>query len=162
MNSSSSARPRPVAKNKVLSNLLSYREVYRASPSERIAMIKEGVSATDVKRLFTQLGISQCTGFKALNLSPVTFNKKAKKGQTLLLNESERVIGIAKLIGQLEAMIEESGNSEGFDATAWMSRWLSEPVPALGGVRPIELLDTMEGQALLSVLLSQMQSGAYA
>jgi uncharacterized protein (DUF2384 family) len=69
---------------------------------------------------------------------------------------------MAKLVGQLEAIVEESGEPEGFDAAAWMSRWLREPVPALGGARPIELMDTMEGQALVSAVLSQIQSGAYA
>ena len=35
-------------------------------------------------------------------------------------------------------------------------------MPALGGERPVELMDTMEGQTLVSNLLAQMQSGAYA
>ena len=89
-------------------------------------------------------------------------NKKAKQDQTLSLGESERVIGLAKLVGQLEAMIQEFGNPEGFDAAEWMSRWLNDPVPALNGARPIDLMDTMEGQALVSATLAQLQSGAYA
>ena len=73
-----------------------------------------------------------------------------------------RMIGIAKLVAQLQAMVQESGNPEGFDAGAWISRWLEEPLPALGGMRPIDLMDTMEGQATVSTILAQMQSGAYA
>ena len=67
-----------------------------------------------------------------------------------------------KLVGQLEAMVEESGDPDSFDAPGWLSRWLREPLPALGGDKPINLLDTMEGQALISRALAQMQSGAYA
>ena len=74
----------------------------------------------------------------------------------------ERVVGLVKLVGQIEAMVEESGDPEGFDAPEWLSRWLREPLPALGGDRPINLLDTMEGQALVSRALAQMQSGAFA
>jgi uncharacterized protein (DUF2384 family) len=59
-------------------------------------------------------------------------------------------------------MVEESGNPEGFDAQNWVSHWLREPVPALGGERPVDLLDTMEGQALVSETLARMQSGSYA
>jgi putative toxin-antitoxin system antitoxin component (TIGR02293 family) len=141
---------------------LSYLAVYRASPLERIGMIKHGVRATEAKRIIAELGIGQGSALKALNLSPATVNKKAKQDQTLAPAESERVIGFAKLVGQLEAIIQESGNPEGFDAAAWMSRWLNDPVPALGGTRPIDLMDTMEGQALVSTTLAQVQSGAYA
>jgi putative toxin-antitoxin system antitoxin component (TIGR02293 family) len=83
-------------------------------------------------------------------------------GPALSPGESERVIGFVKLVGHLAAIVQESGNPEGFDAAAWMSRWLNEPVPALGSARPIDLMDTMEGQALVSTTLGQLQSGAYA
>ncbi|PPQ28126.1 type II RES/Xre toxin-antitoxin system antitoxin [Rhodopila globiformis] len=141
---------------------LSYLGVYRASPLERIAMIKHGVPAAEAKRIIADLAIGQGAALKALNLSTATVNKKAKQAHTLSPAESERVIGIARLVGQLEAMIGESGNPEGFDAASWMSRWLQEPLPSLGGTRPIDLMDTMEGQALVSTALAQMQGGAYA
>jgi len=139
-----------------------YLAFYRASPFERIGMIKRGILAADAKRIFAELAIGQGTALKALNLSPATVNKKAKQHQTLSPEESERVIGVAKLVGQLLAQIQDSGDAEGFDAVAWMSRWLSDPLPALGGTRPIDLMDTMEGQALVSTTLAQLQSGAYA
>ena len=50
---------------------------------------------------------------------------------------------MAKLIGQVQAMIEESGDAEGFEAADWFARWLEGPLPAFGGQRPTELLDTM-------------------
>ena len=141
---------------------LSYLAVYRASPLERISMIKHGVRATEAKRIIAELAIGQGAVLKALKLSPATVNKKAKQDRSLSPGESERVIGFAKLVGHLQAVIQESGNPEGFDAAAWMSRWLNDPVPALGGARPIDLMDTMEGQALVSTMLAQLQSGAYA
>ena len=148
------------AKSKV-SNL-SYLGIYHASPLERISMIKDGIPATEAKRLFIKLPIGQGFGFKALNLSTATVNKKAKQGDTLSRDESERVIGVAKLVGQLEAMIQESGDLSGFDAGAWMARWLTEPLPAFGGARPADLIDTMEGQNLVSSALAKVQSGAYS
>ncbi|HVY17238.1 MAG TPA: antitoxin Xre/MbcA/ParS toxin-binding domain-containing protein [Rhodopila sp.] len=140
----------------------SYLNVYRASSLERIALIKKGVPAAEVKRLLADLQIGQGAGFKALNLSTATVNKKAKTGDVLTAEESERVIGFARLVGQLEAMIEESGEPDGFDARAWMARWLTEPLPAFGGVRPADLIDTMEGQGLVASALAKLQSGAYA
>jgi putative toxin-antitoxin system antitoxin component (TIGR02293 family) len=141
---------------------LSYITVYRASPLERIDMIRRGVPASEAKRIFTELPIGQGAGFKALNLSTATVNKKAKHGDTLSPEESERVVGFAKLVGQLEAMVQDSGDPTNFDAPAWMARWLTEPLPALGGVRPADLVDTMEGQGLVSAALAKIQSGAYA
>lgn len=154
------AAPGSSRRNK--SRTLSYLGLYQASPLERIALIKQGVPAADVKRLFSDLNLGQGVGFKALNLPTATVNKKAKAGAVLTSEESERVIGLARLVGQLEAMVEESGDRAGFDAHAWIARWLTEPLPAFGGARPVDLIDTMEGQGLVASALARLQSGAYA
>jgi putative toxin-antitoxin system antitoxin component (TIGR02293 family) len=99
---------------------------------------------------------------EALDLPIATFNRKVKANERLSKAESERVVGFARLVGQFEAMIEEAGDPRGFDARSWLSRWLTEPLPALGAVKPINFLDTMEGQALISRTLAQVASGAYA
>jgi putative toxin-antitoxin system antitoxin component (TIGR02293 family) len=156
------SKPAPAVSPEKVGLPLSYLEVFRATPVDRIRMIKDGVNAVEAKRLFSDLAVSQSWAFAALNLSPATVNRKAAQNKVLSPDESERVIGMAKLIGQLEAMVEESGDAAGFDAAAWMSRWLREPLPALGGRCPVELLDTMEGQALIADALAQIQSGAYA
>ena len=87
---------------------------------------------------------------------------RVKSDAKLSPAESERVIGFARLVGQVEAMIEEAGDPAGFDARAWLSRWLTEPLPALGNGRPIDFMNTMEGQSLVSQKLAQVASGAYA
>lgn len=141
-----------------------YLDIYRASPADRIRLIKAGVPAAKAKRMITDLHLDQQVLLGALNLKTATVNRKAARGETLSPEDSERVIGIAKLVGQLEAMLEDSGSdtAAGFDALTWLSEWLRQPVPALGGAKPIDLLDTMEGQALVAQALAQMQSGAYA
>jgi putative toxin-antitoxin system antitoxin component (TIGR02293 family) len=139
-----------------------YLEVYRAAPLERIARIKRGVSANEAKRVIADLRLGQGEALKALKLSQATINRKARSDKPLTPDESERVIGMVKLVGQVQAMVEDSGEAEGFDAMAWLSRWLRESIPALGGARPFDLMDTMEGQALVSRTLAQMEGGAYA
>ncbi len=118
--------------------------------------------ASEAKRIIGDLSFAQGMAFEALNMSAATINRKAARDQTLSTDESERVIGVAKLIGQLVAMIEDSGDPGGFDVAAWLSRWLGEPLLALGGRLPLDLLDTMEGQALVGATLARMQTGAYA
>ncbi len=140
----------------------SYIEIFRLAPSDRIRMIKDGVTAIEAKRVLADLAMAQGDGLAALNLAAATVNRKAVRNETLSRDDSERVIGAAKLIGQVQAMVEDSGDAVRFDAAAWMARWLQEPLPAFGGRRPIEFLDTIEGQALVGSALARMQSGAYA
>ena len=139
-----------------------YIDLFRAEPVERIEFIKAGVSARAVKLFISELHFEQNVLIEALSLKTATLNRKAARDELLSAEDSERVVGLAKLVGQLEAMIEDSGGPEDFDASAWLSRWLRDPLPALNGARPIAFLDTMEGQALVSKALSQIQSGAYA
>jgi putative toxin-antitoxin system antitoxin component (TIGR02293 family) len=155
-------RPAALALIKDVAAEIPYLTIYNATPMERIGMIRDGILAATAKHIFEDIGIGQGVAFKALNLSTATVNKKAKQGENLSPEESERVVGFAKLVGQLEAMIQESGDPAGFNARAWIARWLTEPLPAFGGARPADLVDTMEGQALVSSALARMQSGAYA
>ena len=139
-----------------------YSEIYRSSPQTRIKMIRGGVKAGDAKQMISDLHFDQQALLGALNLKTATVNRKAARGEALSIEESERVLGIASLVGQLETIVEESGDPEGFDATRWLSRWLREPLPALGGEKPLSLLDTMAGQSLVADTLAKVQSGAFA
>jgi hypothetical protein len=65
------------------------------------------------------------------------------------------------LVTQVQTMVEESGDPEGFDAAGWTCAWLVEPNPALGGQLPAECMATGEGRARVSNLLAMAQSGAY-
>lgn len=139
-----------------------YAMVFSASPEDRIGMIRKGVPAGEVKKIIKDLGVEQKDFYHAIGLKVATVNRKVKHNGALSSDESERLLGVAKLVGQLEIMVSESGDPEGFDAPVWMSDWLREPLPALGGAKPIRFLDTMEGQALVSDALARIQSGAYS
>ena len=77
-------------------------------------------------------------------------------------DESDRILGIARLVAQVDAMMRESGKLEGFDAAKWVAAWLDRPQSALGGRRPAELMDTAEGRDLVTDLVARIQSGAYS
>jgi hypothetical protein len=65
-----------------------------------------------------------------------------------------------RLINQVELLLRESGNTESFDAAAWVKRWLRRPNHALGGA-PELYLHTPQGEALLSSLIGAMAAGSY-
>lgn len=95
------------------------------------------------------------------SIRTVTNNpKKTHADQSVV--ERERRAGLAKLIGQVELIVKESGELERFDAAQWFSSWIAQPALALGGRKPAEFMDTSEGREVVSKLLAQMQSSAFA
>jgi uncharacterized protein (DUF2384 family) len=69
--------------------------------------------------------------------------------------------GRDRLIQQVELLLRQSGNSESFDAAAWVDRWLQRPNHALGGAAPELYLNTPAGEALLANLIGAMAAGSY-
>lgn len=136
--------------------------LYQAPVLMQVKWVKRGIGARTAKVILSQLRVPTGEVLIALQIPVATVNRKAKTDAPLSAAEGERVLGVGRLLGQLQTMVRESGDPEGFDASAWLSAWMSAPVPALGGARPLDLLDTMTGQALVSQVLAQMQSGAYA
>lgn len=139
-----------------------FEEIFRAPPWQRIEMIREGISARDVKHLQERLGIPQSLLLESLRMSTATLNRKVSKQENLSPEDSERVLGLSKLVGQVTEIVRQSGDAQGFDAASWLAGWLQQSVPALGGSRPLDFIDTLEGQAMVSQLLARMQSGAYS
>ena len=141
---------------------LSFTHAYRADPIELVTVVKRGVSADSVQVLAKLMSISKERLADTLGLAYATLNRKSRDHKPLSSDETSRVVGMARLVGQVQAMVEESGDIDGFDAATWVARWLEEPLPALGGRRPAELMDTPEGQSLVSNLVARLQTGAYA
>lgn len=65
------------------------------------------------------------------------------------------------LVTQVQTMVDESGNTAGFDASGWTCTWLMQSNPALGGQRPVGYLTTRDGRNRIANLLAMAQSGAY-
>jgi putative toxin-antitoxin system antitoxin component (TIGR02293 family) len=137
-------------------------ELFRADPMDRVTLVKAGVPATDFVVLAAHMNMAKERLASTLGLARATVDRKIRDNKMLSPDESSRVLGLASLVGQVQSLVAESGQPQDFDAGAWVSHWLEQPVPALGGRRPAELMDTPEGQGIVSRLVAQMQSGAYA
>lgn len=140
----------------------SFTVYFHADPIARVEAIKSGIPATFVDEIAAEMGRPKEWLLPTLGMSTATFNRKKSESKPLSKDESERVLGIARLVGQVEAMVKESGDPADFNAAQWVARWLEEPSAALGGRTPGELMDTAEGQAIVSNVLARAQSGAYA
>jgi putative toxin-antitoxin system antitoxin component (TIGR02293 family) len=139
-----------------------FTPLFDLSAPDQIAIIRDGISPDALKTMIQVMELSQEKVFAYLALSAATINRKIKREERLSPDESARVLGLASLIGQVQAMVERSGDPEGFDAAKWVAEWIERPLPALGGEKPAAYLDTTTGQQMVADLLAKMESGAYA
>lgn len=131
-------------------------------PVDRAGVIKSGVPASVATKISQDMGFPRDRVVRLIGVPPATVNRRLAKNADFSMDESERLMGLTKLIGQVEAMVRESGDPSGFQPAKWFSRWIETPVPALGGRKPEEFLDTSDGREAVSTLLAQIQSGAYS
>ncbi len=138
------------------------RSLAHADPQVRIAAIRRGIPASSVAELANRLGTSKAYVINMLGLSGSSINRKERDGAALTSNETERLLGVEKLIATVQTLVEQSGNPIGFNASLWVSDWLTRPLPALAGATPASYMDTFEGQRIVTELITTSQSGAYA
>ena len=139
-----------------------YVTLYEMPLIERAGLVKSGVPSIMVGVISAEMDITKERFVRMMGLPRATVARKIANKSDLSVDESERLVGIAKLIGQVETIVKQSGNPKGFRPGKWFSEWISEPAPALGGCKPEDLLDTSDGREAVAKLLAQMQSGAYA
>lgn len=141
---------------------IDFARLYQCLAHERIVRIRRGVPAREVMVVASAMGIRAEALIDSLNLPLGEVERRARNDENLPVDQSERMLGIEYLIGQVACMVKESGNPENFDAAVWMGAWLYSPLPALGYRTAASFLDTVEGQRMVSNLLAMAQSGAYA
>ena len=139
-----------------------YTTMYNMQSVDRADLVKRGAPSRIISLISKDMDVSRDRFVSIIGLPRGTVIRRISKDEDLSVDESERLVGLAKLIGQVERIVKESGNPEGFNAAKWFSEWIEQPVAALGGRKPEELLDTSDGREAVSRLLAQMQSGAYA
>ena len=141
---------------------LNFAKIFSAGPTERIQLARSGVPALRLSELAERMAVPQDRVFGYLGIPRSTAIRKIREQKVLSTDEGERVLGVSRLVGLVENIVKESGEPKGFDAARWLASWLEQPLPAFGGKKPGELLDTATGQELVAVALARMQSGAYA
>lgn len=140
----------------------SYVGYYDASSVDRIGIVKAGLPARLLTTLADDMHVTRERLYRWLGIARATANRKVKADEVLSQDESERALGIARLVGFVEKIVAESGEPAGFDSARWTATWLERPNNALGGKTPGDFMDTTDGRALVAGLVAQMQSGAYA
>jgi putative toxin-antitoxin system antitoxin component (TIGR02293 family) len=131
---------------------------------DRIAMVRSGVPAAHLPALVAALDLPTSSVLDAIQIARTSLARRIAQHAVLAPDESERVVGLLALIGQVARMLQDSGVNESQSATQaarWLGAWLAASNNALGGETPLSYLDTAEGRNLVSRLLGAMEAGTY-
>ena len=143
-------------------NVSSYHCLYDLASIELVPIIRKGLPAEVVPATAHDMGVSKETLFHWLGMARSTTNRKVLEKNVLSPDASEKILGLQKLVGLVESIMEESGTASDFNAAHWVAQWLEMPLPAFGNKKPSEYMDTLTGQEMVARALARMQSGAYA
>lgn len=155
-------RPEAVRKVNRAECISRFMQAYRTSASEQHAKVLQGIPTQALTELSAVLDIPFLDIVRGLRLGSSTIRRRQANKEPLALDESERTLGLIRLIGQIQDMVERAGDPTGFDAGIWTRDWLLNPSPALGGVLPFTYLSSSMGQQALSDLLMRNLTGAYS
>jgi RES domain-containing protein len=93
-----------------------YAALYRVSTTALIEKVRKGVVTQEVKDLVRSLGVQQKDLLVALSIPPSTFSRKSTNAAVLSASASERVLGVARLVGQVQTMMSQTSDTKDFDA----------------------------------------------
>jgi len=138
-----------------LANLLQEPGIAYTAESSTIDLIKisrKGIKKSALSNLSKALNISMAELAKLL---PVTERTLQRRAANSLLNSttSQQAILIAQAITKGE---EVFGDMETFQ------NWLNQPNTALGGLKPLETMDTTIGVQLVMDILGRLEHGVYS
>lgn len=134
-----------------------------ATPEQLMQFEREGVSGDLLKSMAIRLHVSTTRLYHMIGVAKATAEQKLSKHQPIIGASGHAAVGIARLLGRVDAILTNSTSKQAldFDGGHWLGRWLENPQPALGGRRPGDLLDTPTGFEVVSRSLGAIESGAY-
>lgn len=139
------------------------RAVSVASPMEIVAIERQGVQGAFIKDLSKRMDLATSRIFTILGVPKATAEKKAAAGELVTGRGGQAAVGMIKLLGIAQGIVENSTASQAkdFDAAKWLGQWIERPQPSLGGRKPADLIDTPTGVEVVARLLGSIESGAY-
>ncbi|MFL6193074.1 MAG: antitoxin Xre/MbcA/ParS toxin-binding domain-containing protein [Thermoanaerobaculia bacterium] len=122
------------------------------SPEDLKDWIREGLPFESLERVMDQYDINREEISAALDLPPRTLARR-KQEHRLRRDESDRLFRLVRIATRAAEVL---GNREK------AARWLHTPNRALGGVKPLELLDTDLGSRQVEDVLGRIEHGVYS
>ena len=111
--------------------------------------IREGFPQGVVGSVMDSAGLTLKDLSHSLNLSPRSLQRRGRQGR-LARHESDRIYRLARIVALAKHYIGDADSA---------ARWLKHPNRALGGVTPLDLLDTEMGARQVEEALGRIAYG---
>lgn len=124
---------------------------------------RAGVPAQAFLRTTEKLKLPSSRVFQIFNIPKSTAAHKIKMGTRFEGTEALASLRLEKLLALAEAITSNSLHpaAKKFDSGKWLGEWIESPQPALGGIKPSEMLDTEAGGQRVYQVLAAIESGSY-
>lgn len=137
--------------------------VASATPMEMVSAERVGVNSLFLKDVSKYMNVSAVRIFDIVGVPKATAEKKVAAQELIAGAGGQAALGLARLLAIANEIVANSTSpdADGFDAGKWLGQWIERSQPALGGKKPAELIGTPTGLAMVSRVLSSIESGAY-
>jgi putative toxin-antitoxin system antitoxin component (TIGR02293 family) len=120
-------------------------------PLAQVETIRHGIATQVFEQIATAIGVGKETLARKLNINAQTLRKR--KSRVLSAEEAEKSLRVARVFGLASDILGDGDEAR---------QWLKNEIPALGGKRPLDLLDTDVGAQEVTNLLNCIKWGMYA
>lgn len=115
--------------------------------------VREGFSYSALERFRRTADLPASVVAELLQIPARTFHRRKREGR-LRPDESDRLLRFTRLFGKALELFEGD--------VAAAREWLSAPLAALGGARPIELSRSEPGAGEVEELIGRLEHGVFA
>ena len=122
-------------------------------PDDLSLLVREGLPAASVPALAQKLGIGNVVLSRTLGIPQRTLTRRLSQQSLLTSSESDRTVRMARMYASAVEMIGEEDKA---------IEWLRTPNRALGGEKPLDLLDTDVGTQMVEDILGRIAYGVYS
>lgn len=139
-----------------ITEMLGGRKVLRIqvkNAGDLASLVRTGLPASSVSALALRLHLGNNVLSRKLGIPQRTLTRRLSKASVLTPAESDRTVRVARIYANAIEMI-------GDEETA--IEWLKTPNRALGGEKPLDLLDTDMGARMVEDVLGRIAYGVYS
>lgn len=122
-------------------------------PNDLAQLIRDGIPVDSVTALAQHLHLGHSAISQILGIPQRTLTRRLSQGSLLTSAESDRTVRMARLYAHAAEMLGD--REKAVD-------WLSTANRALGGEKPLDLLDTDTGARMVEDVLGRIAYGVYS
>ncbi len=124
-----------------------------AAEQRAVKLVREGFPASVLERLARQFGVRLADIQELVGISKATGTRSRGRAAALKVVASDRAYRLASILSMARGVFGDDENAR---------EWFKEPVRALGGERPIDLLDTEIGTQKVVRILGRIRHGIFS